>query len=198
MKKNLKQKHFKLCYIDEEYIEFLRRFDKIVPMNKNRTRPYVGVVYTYNNINYFAPLSSPKEKHLNMNYKQLDIYKIDDGRLGIININNMLPTPIDCLTEVIPTVKEEKYKKLLENQLTFINKPDNAKVLLKKIEYFQRQYRKGHLPEKIIERTCNFTLLEEKYEEWIKDKNNHTIFDFVQNTMHIILDSVQEEAKVIL
>jgi len=31
----------------------------------------------------------------------------------------MIPTPIEELTEVLPTVKDIKYKKMLEGQLTF-------------------------------------------------------------------------------
>lgn len=37
---------------------------------------------------YFAPLSSPKPKHLKLKSK-LDFLKIDNGKLGAIN--NMLP-----------------------------------------------------------------------------------------------------------
>ena len=111
--------HFKLYYIDERYIDYLRDFDKIVPYNKDSKRPYIGVVYTYNNIDYFAPLSSPKPKHIKMNGKQFDIYKIEDGKLGIININNMIPSPKKCLKEVLPIIKDKTYKTLLENQLSF-------------------------------------------------------------------------------
>ena len=39
--------NLKLYSIDDEYVEYLRRFDLKVPYNKNKTRPYVGVVYTY-------------------------------------------------------------------------------------------------------------------------------------------------------
>ena len=45
-------KNLKLYYIDEEYINYLREFDNNVAYNKNKTRPYIGVVYTYNNYNY--------------------------------------------------------------------------------------------------------------------------------------------------
>lgn len=46
-------KNLKLYYIDEEYINYLRQFDSNVAYNKTSTRPYIGVVYTYNNLNYF-------------------------------------------------------------------------------------------------------------------------------------------------
>ena len=127
-------KNLKLYYIDEEYINYLRQFDKNVAYNKTSTRPYIGVVYTYNNYNYFAPLSSPKPKHININPKAVDIFKIKNGELGVVNINNMIPTPIENLTEVLPTVNDKKYKKLLEQQLTFLN--NHKAELYKKINYF--------------------------------------------------------------
>ena len=124
-------KNFKIYYIDEGYINYLRQFDKNVAYNKNTTRPYIGIVYTYNNYNYFAPLTSPKPKHININPKAIDIYKIKDGELGVVNINNMIPTPIEELTEVLPTIKDKKYKKMLEEQLTFLN--NHKAELFKKI-----------------------------------------------------------------
>ena len=159
-------KNFKIYYIYEKYINYLRKYDKNVAYNKNITRPYIGIVYTYNNYNYFAPLSSPKPKHKKINPKAIDIYKIKDGELGVVNINNMIPTPIEELTEVLPTIKDDKYKKMLEEQLTFLN--NHKRDLLKKIILFQNMYRKGHLNSNITERCCHFLLLEEKCSEYTK------------------------------
>ena len=114
-------KTLKIYYLDENYINYLRRYDSKVAYNKNTTRPYIGIVYTFHGLNYFAPLSSPKQKHLSMKEKTIDIFKIDKGKLGIVNINNMIPTPIECISEVLPKVKDEKYKTLIENQTTYIN-----------------------------------------------------------------------------
>ncbi len=152
-------KNLKIYYIDEKYINYLRKYDKNVAYNKDTTRPYIGIVYTYNNFNYFAPLSSPKLKHKKINSKAIDIFKIKDGELGVVNINNMIPTPIEELTEALPIIKDEKYKKMLEEQLTYIN--NNKKELFRKIKLFQNMYRKGHLNERILERCCDFKLLEE-------------------------------------
>ena len=158
-------KGLKIYYIDESYINYLRSFDPNVAYNKNATRPYIGVVYTYNNYNYFAPLYSPKPKHMEINAKAIDIFKIKDGELGVVNINNMIPTPIETLTEVLPTVTDTKYKKLLEEQLTFLN--NHKAELFKKINHFQNMYRKGHLYDNILSRCCNFPLLEEKFKEYV-------------------------------
>ncbi len=162
-------KNLKIYYISENYINYLRQFDSNVAYNKNTTRPYIGIVYTYNNYNYFAPLASPKPKHININSKSFDIFKIKEGELGVVNINNMIPTPIEELTEVLPTIKDEKYKKMLEGQLTFLN--NHKAELFKKINLLQNMYRKGHLSKNILDRCCNFSLLEEKFKEY-NNKNN--------------------------
>lgn len=72
---------FKIYKLKEEYSTFLRRYDNKIPMNKNETRPYIGVLLEINNkIKYFAPLSSPKIKHRNMK-TQIDFIKIDGGKI---------------------------------------------------------------------------------------------------------------------
>ena len=78
--------------IDKEYCNYLRTFDKRVSYNygTKENRPYVGVLFMVNGLEYFAPLSSPKPKHLKMK-NGLDFLKLDDGKLGAINFNNMIP-----------------------------------------------------------------------------------------------------------
>lgn len=160
-------KTLKIYYLDENYINYLRKFDSRVAYNKKMTRPYIGVVYTLNGLNYFAPLSSPKPKHLKMSDKAIDIFKIRNGELGIININNMIPTPIECITEVLPTITNEEYKTLIKDQTTFIN--NHKKDLFVKIRQFTLQYDKSNLPEKVKERCCDFRLLEKKCHDYIVD-----------------------------
>lgn len=159
------QNRLKLYFISDDYINYLRKYDEKVPFNKSRTRPFIGVVYSFNGNNYFAPLSSPKPKYMKMSHKAIDVWKIDDGKLGVVNINNMLPSPIEVLTEVIPTIKDEKYKTLLENQISAINA--DRDLLFKKIERFQNKYRRNQLHHTVKERCCNFQLLEEKCNDYI-------------------------------
>ena len=82
----------------------------------------------------------------------------------------MIPTPIEELTEVLPTVTDIKYKKMLEEQLTFLN--NHKAELFKKINYFQNLYRKNHMPQRILERSCNFILLEELFKNMLKHNSN--------------------------
>lgn len=164
-------KKLKIYYIEEEYIEYLRKYDSKVVFNKKNNRPYLGVVYTFDNFNYFAPLSSPKEKHLKINEKALDIFKIKRGKLGVVNINNMIPTPLKCLTEVLPTLSDGQYKTLIENQTIFLN--NNRNKLLKKVKNFGLLVSKNNLPDNIKNRCCNFKLLEEKCKEYEKKQMNN-------------------------
>lgn len=78
----------------------------------------------------------------------------------------MIPTPIYCLTEVLPQVKDEKYRNLILNQTNYLNKHKHK--LLSKVKQFRSRYDKGHLSSRLRKRCCNFKLLEEKYMEYEK------------------------------
>jgi protein AbiQ len=54
--------------VDTAYCEFLRKSDPCVPYtsDKKEKRPFVGIVFTINETGYYAPLTSPKQKHLKM------------------------------------------------------------------------------------------------------------------------------------
>ncbi|WP_242860892.1 type III toxin-antitoxin system ToxN/AbiQ family toxin, partial [Defluviitalea phaphyphila] len=114
--------------VDEKYCEFLRKIDFHVPYIKNEKskRPFIGVVFKINSMNYYAPLTSPKPKHLKMK-NQDDFLKIDSGRLGAINLNNMIPIHNTFLTKVnvkvfsTDTKETINYKNLLINQLSWCN-----------------------------------------------------------------------------
>lgn len=77
-----------ICSVKDDYIDFLRTYDKKVSLNKGEKRRYVGALIEVNSLKYFAPLSSPKEKHKTFQNKKPDIIKLQDGELGVININN--------------------------------------------------------------------------------------------------------------
>ena len=96
----------------------------------------------------------------------VDVWKIENGKLGIINFNNMIPCTTDVLKEAIPRISDKKYKILLENQISSIN-AEREKLLIK-INRFQNHYRKNLLSNNIMNRCCNFILLEKKCEEYKK------------------------------
>lgn len=78
--------------INSKYCDYLRTKDHCVPytMDNKSTRPFIGVLFQIENINYYAPLSSPKPKHKRIK-NQIDLVKINNGEFGVINFNNMIP-----------------------------------------------------------------------------------------------------------
>lgn len=89
MKENKKIKLSKLNFyiIDDNYIEYLAKFDTHIAFNKKEKRPYIGIVLKIEQYYYFAPLFSQKLKH--KNYKDnLTFFKIVNHKtknnLGII------------------------------------------------------------------------------------------------------------------
>lgn len=119
---------YQLVIVDKKYCDYLRKYDYRVSHNSDQKeyRPFVGVLFTMNNCKYFAPLSSPKPKHIKMK-NQIDFYKIDSGKLGAINLNNMIPIPNSCYTVINTnneclTYKEKMYQNLLRDQLRWLNR----------------------------------------------------------------------------
>lgn len=69
-----------LVRLDTNYCDYLRKYDNKVPYNfdEKELRPFIGILFTIDSLMYFAPLSSPKPKHLKLKSK-LDFLKIDNG-----------------------------------------------------------------------------------------------------------------------
>ena len=161
-----------LVKIDTEYCNYLRQFDNKVPYNYNEKelRPFVGVLFKVNNCMYFAPLASPKPKHLKIRTK-LDFLKIDNGKLGAINFNNMIPVAknnvikIDLDHEAL-TITEEKYKKLLQQQIFWLNR--NCEKIYGRSQKLYTKFLNNTLDSNTYNRCCNFKLLEEKCKEYNK------------------------------
>ncbi len=119
-------KKLKLVIIDSKYCDYLRKFDERVPYNfsKKENRPFIGVLFEIDGIKYFALLSSPKEKHKTMR-NMIDFLKIDNGKLGALNFNNMIPV-LDTSYYLIDMdnfdkMNDIKYYNLLLDQLSWFN-----------------------------------------------------------------------------
>ena len=67
---------------------------------------------------YYAPLSSPKEKHIKLKPK-LGLLKINYGKYGVINFNNMIPVTNWNIKKIDLKVKltshNKNYIKLYKN-----------------------------------------------------------------------------------
>lgn len=120
----VKMKNFIIVQVDYKYCDYLRNFDDKVPYNygKKELRPFIGILFKVNDVEYFAPLSSPKKKHLIMEDK-IDFLKINQGKLGAINFNNMIPLIKNSYHKIdINNIKDRDYNKLLNKQVRWLNR----------------------------------------------------------------------------
>lgn len=162
--------NLKMVIIDSEYCDYLRKFDNKVMynMSKKSNRPFIGILFNIGNIEYFAPLSSPKPKHLTMKNK-VDFFKIKNGELGAVNFNNMIPVTkenytIINLNENTDKIEKDKYLKLLHEQLKWLN--ENVYQINRNSYKLYNLYNDNKLPEVIRKRCCNFKMLESKCIEY--------------------------------
>ena len=152
---------FGLYTVKAKYTDYLRQKDPKIPYtggNKS-TRPFVGIVFQQRGFNYFVPFTSPKPKHLHMK-NQIDFLKIENGALGAINFNNMIPVSLSALSKIDLKKKttdsqaELNYKFLLQNQLEWCNK--NSTVVTKYAEHLYKLIVQGKAYPQLKQRCCDF------------------------------------------
>ena len=102
--------------VDEEYVDYLVPFAPHLFRNakagQKNSRKYIGVVLRVNGFDYFAPLSSFKEKHRHMK-NGLDLLKVKD--YAVINLNCMFPVPAGVAHLVdFRQVPDARYRSLLQ------------------------------------------------------------------------------------
>ena len=179
----------RLYNIKEEYVEHLRKKEERVLYNKNEDRPYVGIVVTINEMNYYVPLASPKAKHKTM-HNDIDFRKIAGGRYGAMNFNNMIPVPDNCLIPIDFSEYDEKYASLFRHQYKEINAEREIivsvtehlyELCLKDLNELTKHERK------IKERCCNFHLLEKMCKAYINQNNSDNSTTEEDNTMDTLI-----------
>ena len=122
----------KFYYVNSDYVQYLKQVDpKNVQNNYENTKnqkPYLGIVLSVNNKNYFAPLSSDKNlKYKNIKDTNPTVFKLitkNDNYLGVVKLNNMIPVNKSELYEITKDdllKKDSKYQNLLNTQRIVIN-----------------------------------------------------------------------------
>ena len=118
-------KRLKIYEVKSEYIQYLGNYQKhlFLHTNEKDKRKYIGIVFQINGMNYFAPLSSYKTKHVKMK-ESVDFIKIKD--YAVINLNNMIPVPNSQIVEIdINKEKDLSYRYLLQAESREINRQKN-------------------------------------------------------------------------
>lgn len=155
-----------LVKIEQRYTDYLRQFDHRVSINIDNTyvRPYVGVLFTVQGKEYFAPLtSSGKGKKLKDNPKpeSVTFFPIDNCKLGGINLNNMIPVVVAAYSQFdIANEPNPKKKLFLQKQVRILRKQE--KNIIGKAKKLYNLKIKGTLYPNYDSVTCDFKLLEEK------------------------------------
>ena len=162
-----------LVTIDTDYCDYLRKYDSRVSYNSGNkeARPFVGALITIEDMMYFAPLASPKPKHLNPKMEKIvDFIRIDNGVLGGINLNNMIPVTeknvnrVDLKIKSTDSTEEIQYKSLLLKQLEWLITHDEK--ISDKTKTLYDFHLSGKMWPALKERCCDWKLLEEKCKEY--------------------------------
>lgn len=168
-----KNKRVQFIQIDVAYTDYLRKhIDLRIPAEHRESvsemRPFIGILMTHDDIEYVIPLTSPKDKHKNMK-NTMDFHKINGGKWGAINFNNMFPVLHDpSVYKIIRPLKDvNTYSNLLINQISWLNKTENREMVLKKAEKLYEAYVNDTLQDRIKKRCCDFKKLEKHYKEYI-------------------------------
>ena len=163
--------NLKLYTANPDYLDFLRKADSCVPYIKdeNHARPFIGILLTIENMDYFAPLASPKPKHQSMK-NQIDFIKINGGKWGVINLNNMIPIHPSCIVPInlkilmVDSKDERDYKYLLAEQLSWCI--SNRTTITSKAARLYAVITSQKARLELAERCCNFSVLEEHYRNY--------------------------------
>ncbi len=161
----------KFYTVDEQYIAALKAAQpRKVLDNYQGTRPYIGVLLEVNGTKLLAPLTSHKPKHDTIDGSKPTVFKLhevgnSENKLGMIQINNMIPVYDDVIELLDLGALPRGYRNLLDLQRQFIRKhesevSDRAARLYKlvtedadKDSFFSRL-------------SCDFLLLEHVMEEF--------------------------------
>ncbi len=128
----MKVNKLKFYYIDQKYINYLRKYDERIP---TKNRPYLGMVMKNKNYIYLAPLYSPREKHKKyyMNNTFFRIYDFYNNYIGLIRFSNMIPVPKNFIQEI-----NFDYSNKLYQEYFYIEKHQSQ--ILKKAKYTYYNY----------------------------------------------------------
>lgn len=140
----MKQNRLNLYNVDMHYIRDLHRADdrvrSVSPQEKKENRVFLGIMIICNEKQYIVPLSSVKDKHIDMKPCE-DFDKIYDknGKLiAVLDFNLMIPVTDKQITKVDLQLHQndeqdiKSRKVLCIKEIEYCRKPENASAFEKK------------------------------------------------------------------
>ncbi|WP_248463861.1 type III toxin-antitoxin system ToxN/AbiQ family toxin, partial [Pectobacterium versatile] len=121
--------------VDDEYIVHLKHHDNKVPNNYAMGKPFIGILFSINDVDYIAPLTSVKEKHNKIKNSNPTSFKVFDGvenprLISVVQLNNMIPVNQSVITKFNLEAYDIKYQFLVNKELNYIRA--NSESLIKK------------------------------------------------------------------
>lgn len=168
MKNSKRVKPLKIYKINKNYIKYLKESDPKM-FHDSGSRVYIGIVLSIHGLDYFAPLSSFKEKHNNMSHL-LDLIRIKN--YAVINLNNMIPVSKNNYKLFdINNIKNKDYKNLLQREVREINRIRQKIIKHSSYVYNHKIKNKDSTP---LAKRCNdFKSLERKAKQYKNKKEKN-------------------------
>lgn len=153
----------KFFTVDEDYIQYLKRYDTNVPDNYSSTKPFIGILFNINGLDYIAPLTSAKPKHAKIKNSSPTSFKVFDGTaegdlLALVQLNNMIPVTKANITKLDVKNLDLKYQFLLLKEINYI-RAHRDKLLKKASKLYELVVDKKNPV--FIKISCDFKALEE-------------------------------------
>lgn len=179
----MKENKLKWYVVDKKYVNYLKQYDeKVENINYDtKLKPYIGILITINEFNYYVPISSVKEKHYKIK-EGMDFIKIlkNNKIIGVLNLNNMIPI-LDNNVEVLKYKEIEQYREFANNKeknlyISFLS--FELDLINNKMEKIKKNAMKlynekiNNPNSNVSKRCCNFKLLEEKSKLYNKKASN--------------------------
>ncbi|KPD21246.1 type III toxin-antitoxin system ToxN/AbiQ family toxin [Idiomarina abyssalis] len=162
----------KFYIVNDDYIKHLKGADEKVRENKGK-RPYIGVIFEINKVEFLAPLTSYKAKHDKIPDTYPLIFKMyelgnETNKLGMVQLNNMLPV-LSSERELLDlSTLDSKYRNLLNIQQQYLRK--HREDLQKRAAKLYQIVLKGHA-KGLINNCCDFRELEAAMKSYVSPKS---------------------------
>ena len=152
--------------VDNDYRNYLRKYEPRVSMKEERR--FYGILVTNNGIDYCIPFTCKIKKRstkLTINIRN------KGGIIAQLLINNMIPVKEEVIS--IVDVKNDKQKEYLNNEIIYLRKETIINEILEKTEKVLKILEdEKHSDYQFFKQICcDYQLLEQKCQEYIKYKN---------------------------
>ena len=148
--------------VAEAYLALLKAVDSRTPDGYKGAKPFLGPVLNINGLDWFAPLTSEKDKFAERSPDAVQFFPLQKpgdptSRLGAIDFRFMIPVPVPCRSLFPFTSRGPAYKAMLDNQMIFIkSKQDDIRL---KAQVFHAMI-VGRRSISLNEQSCDFAKVE--------------------------------------